>query len=487
MSLDVVTGAPASPGTPVAGPSNVNSMVLFSESGGQLIGRNVMVNRTQRILGGAPPYTVSLIGGSLPAGLAFDSTTGAITGKPTTLGESTFELLITDAVGATSSSVRALKVVAPPAVPAAPSNLTATALSATEVKLTWQDNAAETAAFHLSLSQDGGPFVEVQAVRPQATTAFVNGLSPATSYTFRVRAENAAGGNTDNTTATLITPAAAPAPCVAGANGQCLLGGRFLLEAVYQDASGDAGPANVVPITSDTAYLWFFNSANVEAVVKVLDGCGLGGHYWVFAGGLTNVHVILRLTDTASGAVRYYEIPYGPAFTPIQDTMAFGTCGAAAAPGGADAAALRRGAMADIRALLAAPAPLPAARPAAPDIVPASCTPGPEALCLNNNRFRVTATFDAGSSGSGTAQVGQLTSDTGYLWFFSSSNVEAVVKVLNGCGLGGHYWVFAGGLTDVQVTLTVVDTATGMQRQYVNPANTTFEPIQDTSAFSTCP
>jgi len=37
-----------------------------------------------------------------------------------------------------------------------------------------------------------------------------------------------------------------------------------------------------------------------------------------------------------AGAVRYYELPYGPAFTPIQDTAAFGTCSvtkAAAAAG----------------------------------------------------------------------------------------------------------------------------------------------------------
>ncbi len=81
----------------------------------------------------------------------------------------------------------------------------------------------------------------------------------------------------------------------------------------------------------------------------------------------------------------------------------------------------------------------------------------------------------------------QLTSDTGYLWFFGSANVEAVVKVLNGCGLGGHYWLFAGGLTNVNVVITVTDTQTGIQKMYVNPPKTKFQPIQDTSAFATCP
>ena len=45
----------------------------------------------------------------------------------------------------------------------------------------------------------------------------------------------------------------------------------------------------------------------------------------------------------------------------------------------------------------------------------------------------------------------------------------------------------AGGLTDVNVVLTVTDTMTGLVRTYVNPQGTAFQPIQDTSAFATCP
>jgi hypothetical protein len=111
------------------------------------------------------------------------------------------------------------------------------------------------------------------------------------------------------------------------------------------------------------------------------------------------------------------------------------------------------------------------------------CNPDGNTLCLNNGRFEVQASFGS----SGTAQVVKLTDDTGYLWFFSSSNVEAVIKILNGCGLGGHYWVFAGGLTNVNVTITVTDTQAHVSRTYTNPPNTTFLPIQDTSAFATCP
>jgi hypothetical protein len=115
------------------------------------------------------------------------------------------------------------------------------------------------------------------------------------------------------------------------------------------------------------------------------------------------------------------------------------------------------------------------------------CAASPTALCLNGGRFQVTAHFDAGGGNAGSASAVQLTSDTGYLWFFASSNVEVIVKVLDGCGLNNRYWVFAGGLTDVNVTLTVTDTKTSTTRTYMNPAHTAFQPIQDTGAFATCP
>ena len=65
--------------------------------------------------------------------------------------------------------------------------------------------------------------------------------------------------------------------------------------------------------------------------------------------------------------------------------------------------------------------------------------------------------------------------------------MEAVVKVLNACSLGSRFWVFAGGLTNVSVTITVIDTKSGTVKNYVNPQGTAFVPVQDTNAFATCP
>ena len=79
-----------------------------------------------------------------------------------------------------------------------------------------------------------------------------------------------------------------------------------------------------------------------------------------------------------------------------------------------------------------------------------------------------------------------LTADSGYFWFFDSSNVELIVKVLEGCSTNNHRWVFASGLTNVLVSITATDIVTGTTRVYTNPQGTAFAPIQDTSAF-TCP
>lgn len=109
-----------------------------------------------------------------------------------------------------------------------------------------------------------------------------------------------------------------------------------------------------------------------------------------------------------------------------------------------------------------------------------------EGLCLNGDRFLVTAQWrTATSAGEGTPQ--QLTNDTGYFWFFDSNNVELVVKVLNACGVNQTYWVFAAGLTNVEVTLTVTDTQTSAQKTYFNPQGTEFVPVQDTTPFFQCP
>jgi len=120
-----------------------------------------------------------------------------------------------------------------------------------------------------------------------------------------------------------LEPVAA-GPCVADASTLCLNGGRFRVTADFATSNGQTGSGTGVSLTSDSGYFWFFNPANIELVVKVLRACSSNpGRYWVFAGGLTNVHVVITVVDMQTGATKTYENPLGAAFVPLQDTNAF--------------------------------------------------------------------------------------------------------------------------------------------------------------------
>lgn len=107
-----------------------------------------------------------------------------------------------------------------------------------------------------------------------------------------------------------------------------LADGRFEVEARWREPGGDRGSGQPFELTSDTGYFWFFDPDNVEVVVKVLDACSFAGHFWVFAAGLTNVEVELRVVDTVAQTEQTYINPLGRPFEPVQDTVTFATCDA---------------------------------------------------------------------------------------------------------------------------------------------------------------
>jgi penicillin amidase len=118
------------------------------------------------------------------------------------------------------------------------------------------------------------------------------------------------------------------------------------------------------------------------------------------------------------------------------------------------------------------------------------CEPGPATLCLQNGRFKVQGVWEAPwvGVGMGPAGVAQGSSNvSGNLYFFSPHNWELLVKVLDGCSINGHYWVFAGAATDLGWNVMVEDTATGHVRSYTSPIGWSAPAITDTSAFATCP
>ena len=102
------------------------------------------------------------------------------------------------------------------------------------------------------------------------------------------------------------------------------------------------------------------------------------------------------------------------------------------------------------------------------------CVPGDLTLCLGDGRFAVEVEFVDPTNGNTVTDAHAVDAGgtSGFFWFFNEQNIELAVKVLDGRGLNGQYWVFYGALSNVEYTVTVTDTNNGNQAIYTNEAGT---------------
>ena len=117
-----------------------------------------------------------------------------------------------------------------------------------------------------------------------------------------------------------------------------------------------------------------------------------------------------------------------------------------------------------------------------------ACVPDDTTLCLNDGRFKVDIVWKDFQGNEGPGRVVRFGSaDSGLFWFFAPDNWEMLIKVLNGCNITSHYWVFAAATTNVEYTLRVTDTETGTVTEYFNPLGNAAAALTDTRALATCP
>lgn len=264
---------------------------------------------------------------------------------------------------------------------------------------------------------------------------------------------------------------AVPDPCVPSAQTLCLGGDRFRIEVRWRDFIGQEGEGNAFPLTSDTGDFWFFDSTNVELMVKIVDGSGSNGHFWVYYGALSNVEYSITIDDTVTGRSKTYHNELGE-FGSFGDIEAF--------PVGSGAAS----AAAPVEPTL--PRVLPAAVNAPPHVDFSTdsgpCLADPTRVCLLDERFSVSVTWTDFAGRSGVGQAENLTSDTGYFWFFDPNVIEVVVKLVDGSATNGQFWVYYGSLSNVEFEITVTDRWTGVSRPYRNPLGS-FGSFGDIEAF----
>lgn len=166
--------------------------------------------------------------------------------------------------------------------------------------------------------------------------------------TVRVSGRDLAANAMDREVSRFTVDLEAPGPCVADATTLCIdrqVGdARFQLTLAWETAlnGGQAGAAEAIalaPIGLRRGGLFsFFDRENPEVLVKVLDGCPINGHFWVFVAPTTTLGYTLRVVDTLAaqqGAAEFEFVvtnPDGRDAPPVSDTSAFATCDYGAAP-----------------------------------------------------------------------------------------------------------------------------------------------------------
>ena len=115
--------------------------------------------------------------------------------------------------------------------------------------------------------------------------------------------------------------------CAVDERTRCLRDSRFAVTATWSVGAGDDGDARnatVVPAgTNDSGLFSFFDPANWEILVKVLDACKMNGHVWVFTASTTNLGSVVRIEDTVTGESREYRNAPGAAASAVTDNKAF--------------------------------------------------------------------------------------------------------------------------------------------------------------------
>jgi hypothetical protein len=162
----------------------------------------------------------------------------------------------------------------PLTAPAAPSSLSATAVSSTQINLTWLDNASNEDGFKIERCSGSSctNFAQIAQVGPGVVSYSNTGLTSSTNYSYRVRAYNSGGDSSYSNTASATTSASAPAPPAAPINLIATALSATRIDLAWTD---NANNEDGFKIERSTDGITFTQIATVGANVTTFSNTGL--------------------------------------------------------------------------------------------------------------------------------------------------------------------------------------------------------------------
>lgn len=271
------------------------------------------------------------------------------------------------------------------------------------------------------------------------------------------------------------------AGCSSSSTVGCLHDGLFKVSGPWR-LGGNSGQIHLVddldaPGSSLLTYWEDHSIGNKECIVKVLDGRSLNGYWWVFSGCATTVGFDARVENTLTGESVVVSNPAGVRSVAYVNTGAFRDASSAVSgevyAGAVDG--LSAGDVASLESLLSQGASKSASAPLTTAFL------GPA------DRFELRGSWALGSN-SGVVYFSQDQDAPGktLLAFWSPQGVgnkEGIVKVLDGRGLNGCYWLLGGFASTVGYEITALDRLTGEVRVISNVAGSPAQSHADTEAF----
>ena len=414
----------------------------------------------------------------------------------------------------------------------APSDVSAAVTGSTSARLTWRDNSPDEAGFEIWFRRwpDATSVYDLDTDRswrrygrplPAGTrSAEIDGLvaeedirvtdqaarAKRGRYSFVVVAYNGQGFGASETYNLEFLPAPYPEPTASGESTDCAVGYRptgvdldgYQVYACVETPDGARRRTWGYRLEADqSALLYFFERDNAEILIKVLDGCGVNGHRWVFVAPVTTLAFRLQIWELGPYLANrrkfwYYDSERRPqdrirgrAGNPkdrtartVSDTTAFPctTAEIAAAKAASAGSGVGTGFVAAAFAAPTSPVRLSAGSTT-------DCEPGGPTLTLRGG-YTVSMCYETYNGEVGDARDWGLdSSQSGLMYFFERNNAEVLIKVLDGCGVNGYRWVFVVPVTDLAFNLRVESPDGEEVWTHTNRLGQTADAMSDVSAF----